>query len=234
MSKYEYNRIVDEDSKLTDHRKFTSPVHNPEQPNGDAYKTGKFTRYFVISEIDNRVVEIDEKQYSDVINPKKGISPHFWKPISIFWKLKGPRFDEYNGNTLVRRGVIDVNRRAVEKISKHNPKFTAGIVDLALFATIDAKVQMNLTATPGLLVYTNDINIPFEGMYHIHPTKGPMEGAIHQSKPHELLTFRSEIQARTEDSGKPKIDEPSMGYESPAGGGDTYGGSSGGSGGGGY
>ena len=49
MSNAEYNRILNANPKMTDHRNFVAPIPHPEQPKAKHYKQGKFTRYFCIS-----------------------------------------------------------------------------------------------------------------------------------------------------------------------------------------
>ena len=220
MSTQEYNKIVDQQPAMVDHRKFVSPKHNPVIPTSSDYKLGKFMRYFVISETDNRVIEVDEQQHLNVPITTKGISPYLWKPINISWKLKGPRYDMVVNDKLQKRGVIDVNREAVSKIAKSNPKFPKAILDLTLFASIDEIIENNLTAKSGLLVYADNPGIDYIGLYHVHPLKGPMAGAYHGDTSHELLRYKSEL----EDA----INESNTSYESPVVGGSSGGGSSGG------
>ena len=229
MSTQEYNKIVDEQESMIDHRKFISPKHNPEIPTSSDYKQGKFIRYFVISETDQRVVEVDDRQHLNVPLTTKGISPFLWKPVLISWKLKGPRYDIKVDGVMQKRGVIDVNREAVSKIAKSNPKFPKAIIDLTLFASIDEIIQENITAESGLLVYTNNPGIDYIGLYHIHPSKGPMAGAYHKDAPHELLRYKAEILEEL-----PKPDTSDTSYESPVYGGSSDGGSSGGGSSGGY
>jgi|21_taG_2_1085346.scaffolds.fasta_scaffold00045_17 hypothetical protein len=193
MSNYEYNKIIDNSAEMTDHRKFNSPIHNPMIPTRAEYKMGHFLRYFVISEIDNRVVEIDDKQHQNVANPKKGISPHLWKAVSIDWKLKGPRFDKVKDGVIQSKGVFTVNKKRVDKLLKHNPKLSAAVNDYTLFANLELEMQENLESTPGLLVYKNDINTEYSGLYHIHPTHGPMEGPYHTDVDHARLEYKSNI-----------------------------------------
>tara|TARA_R110002167_G_scaffold12825_5_gene54547 strand:- start:342 stop:1031 length:690 start_codon:yes stop_codon:yes gene_type:complete len=189
---YEYNRIIDEQRSMTDHRKYSSPIPRPESPTNAQYKSGKFFRYFVISEIDARVIEIDEEQYTTVSSADKGISPHLWKPIRIKWKLKGPRFDISKNGIMQKKGVVNVNKATVDNIAKRNPKIMSTVRDYTLFATMDVGIRENLLALKGELVYRNAPLREYKGLYHIHPEKGPMEGAYHGDAPHELLMLKAE------------------------------------------
>ena len=228
MSTSEYNRIIEKSSEYTDHRKFVSPISNPEIPTAAAYKNGRMTRYFVISEIDNRVVEIDQQQFDTVKNPTKGISPHLWKPVKMKWKLTGPRTTEYTGTIIKRKGVIDVNRATLNKLLEKNPKLSRAITSLELYAMIEGSIQTNLIAGPNELVYADDPTRSYEGPYHVHPEKGPMEGATHSPLPHAKLMFVSELEDIVDQQTEtpPLPDTPS--YSPPAGGGSSGGGGGGG------
>ena len=219
MGKFTYNRIVENSSDMTDHRQFVTPVRRPMIPTGDDYKMGKFSRYFCISEIDERVVEIDILQHSTIPHPKKGISPHLWKPIQMKWKLKGPRFDVLKNGICQAKGVTNVNKATVSGIAKRNPKIASAISDYTLFANIDADIQVNLYTNEGLLVYKDDINKDFSGLYHIHSVKGPMEGPYHTNKPHAQLRYKAEVEEMFEEvttikelpqsTDEPSVDAPS-------------------------
>lgn len=200
---YEYNRIIDEQKSMTDHRKYSSPIPRPQSPTNGEYKSGKFFRYFVISEIDSRVIEIDEAQFATVPSADKGISPHLWKPIRMKWKLKGPRFDISNNGILQKKGVVSVNTTTVQNIAKRNPKIMAAIRDFTLFATLESEVREFVQANPGELVYKDNPNRDYEGLYHIHPTKGPMEGPQHTMESHALLEYKKDIS-----TSKPQLESP--------------------------
>jgi len=77
-------------------------------------------------------------------------------------------------------------------------------------------ITENLTAGENQLFYPDGTPYPAGNKYHIHPEKGPMEGAYHSSEPHRYLTFTKP---------DPNLPNPRISYGS---------GSSGGSGGGGY
>lgn len=186
---YEYNRIIDESASMIDHRKFSTPVFNPMVPTREEYTMGRFTRYFAISEIDDRIIEIDDKQFRLVPNPNKGISPHIWKPVKIKWKLKGPRFDISKNGVLQKKGVTDVNKNTISNIAKSNPKILRAIRDYTYLATIEQEVKNNLMAVSGELVYASNPSIEYTGLYHIHPSKGPMQGPKHVSESHQLLQY---------------------------------------------
>jgi hypothetical protein len=47
----------------------------------------------------------------------------------------------------------------------------------------------NLTARENELFYSDGTPYPAGAKYHIHPEKGPMEGAYHTSEPHRYLSF---------------------------------------------
>jgi hypothetical protein len=55
----------------------------------------------------------------------------------------------------------------------------------------------NLVARQGQLLYPSGEEYPAGARYHIHPDKGPMEGAFHVSTPHSVLVYASEVNNET-------------------------------------
>ena len=51
------------------------------------------------------------------------------------------------------------------------------------------KILENLVANQGELFYLDGSPYPKGALYHTHPIKGPMEGAIHIPESHKLLSF---------------------------------------------
>ena len=188
MSLGAYNKIVNTSSKMTDHRKFVPPDYKPMLPTNKQYRKGKFTRYFCISNLDERVIEIDEVQFGSILKPNKGIDQAYWKGVQLKWKLKGPRFDKFENGILVKRGVVTVNQERVDKILKKYPQFIKAIPSMITYATLDPELRENLYAAPGMLVFKGT-DQEYIGPYHFHPEKGPMEGAKHRSASHALLDF---------------------------------------------
>ena len=195
MSDHRYSILVKTNPKMTDHRKFTSPVHISVLPTNANYQQGVYDRYFVVSEISTQVIEIDKKQYDTLENETKGINPTLWKGVQVRWKLRGPFQNKYDSaGRLVKKGIYTVNKTTVDKIVKTSPKITSAITSYVLFGIIETDSVDNLEALPGELVYRSNPSREYVGGYHIHSVKGPMEGPTHIDGQHELLVFSKDLE----------------------------------------
>jgi len=103
--------------------------------------------------------------------------------------------------------------------------------------TNSGKVKENLLAKPGQFVLEGT-NRPYVGLYHVHPTKGPMVGATHVKSRHSRLVAQNNYRSN---QGTIGVQGTTGGYSTPgststSGGGSYSGGSSSGgsSSGGGY
>lgn len=96
------------------------------------YEQGYINRYFVVNKVNQDIIEISEEDYNNVDtqcpNYKK-INANLYEPFSIKWKIKGPKQDVYEGNTIIDYGVADTNKRTVLKIKEKFIKITQVLKD---------------------------------------------------------------------------------------------------------
>ena len=87
-----------------------------------------------------------------------------------------------------REDVIKINQYYIGKL-KQNKKFN----DIERFITkydeFYKNKNENLNTRGNELVNSNGKD--YKGLYHIHPDKGPMEGPVHISKPHQQLYLKN-------------------------------------------
>lgn len=154
-----YNNL----SKLT-----SVPVSKP-KPTIKDYNRGYFTRHFC-KRVNNQFdyIEIDKKTYDALVSQDPKYDFNLYEVGNIKWVL------------------LDTPKYTVSQINKNNITQKANIY---LFLTILfpnlTEYEPTHTDDRGILYY--DSGRPYEGYYHIHPTKGFMEGATHNNKSHRTL-----------------------------------------------
>ena len=116
---------------------------------------------------------------------------------SGFYEISEESFDNLNkgrlNNTLYLGGLIvwsltdsKVNKESILRLESTYPGIRFFFNDDSQFLR---KPQEDLTAGKNELFYLDGNPYPEGAKYHIHPEKGPMEGAFHINEPHLLLTF---------------------------------------------
>ena len=81
---------------------------------------------------------------------------------------------------------IEINKTIYDSFSNKKKIF-----DTNLYIVSRIKCRSNLYAEAGELYYID--GTPYIGEYHVHPTKGPMVGAIHKAEPHNNLYYSYEL-----------------------------------------
>lgn len=164
---------------------FSEPQAVTFAPTSTHYNRGVIERYFVVSNLTNQTIEIDEVQYNHVKNPTMGINSNLWVPKRLKWKIKGPAYDLKVNGMIFKKGIYDVNLSRVEKASLTTPPFRNHFNDLLHSAIIQYPDMNNLTTDGSEYITPN--GQPYQGAYHIHNGNGPMVGAVHSTEPHDRL-----------------------------------------------
>tara|TARA_Y100000592_G_C5479365_1_gene324379 strand:+ start:5050 stop:6216 length:1167 start_codon:yes stop_codon:yes gene_type:complete len=153
--------------------KFKLPTSKP-TPTENDYRNGVFRRYFAKRINNDSYIEIAKSDF-DNINEKKGTYDHNLYEIgSIAWYIRG----------------IDVYERNALEIKKAQIKFKNLIYLFPVlneYKAQDNEIINNLETGGGKLYYEDGTE--YVGKYHLHPEKGPMEGAQHSSNPHAKLYY---------------------------------------------
>jgi len=207
---------------------FKSPITRLPGPGPNDVKNGYMMRYFIKqkNDITKPVIEIDEKQYKKV-KAKDGanINGYLYDKLSLRWKIKGPRKDQFTDRTkkVVRiYGVEDSNRRTVFAKNMKMPGLSDALRDLTQHSEHNqiqsqgaAGIQQNNLETDGT-EFVLENGTPYIGFYHIHPTLGPMRGKKHSDKiAHDRLMTPGEYamaKARSKDTSSGPAGGNSSGY----------------------
>ena len=145
------------------------------------YKRGYYDRYFV-SRVNQQFgyKEINLKTYKS-INEKQGEYDHHLHDVGLIkWAITG--------------NVYKINQLTIFQKEKKFPYLGFLFPILNEFHRPDLRVQTNLNTEGGELYFKDGIE--YIGAYHIHPTKGPMEGATHTPSLHARLFYTSKIKEK--------------------------------------
>ena len=84
------------------------------------------------------------------------------------------------------------NSDEIKKVSKRFPHVLTLFPILNEYALTDNNNIQEHLHTDGDEIYYGD-GTSYVGHYHIHPSKGPMEGATHTQEPHEALYYFNQL-----------------------------------------
>tara|TARA_R110001592_G_scaffold10323_1_gene53766 strand:- start:533 stop:1438 length:906 start_codon:yes stop_codon:yes gene_type:complete len=148
------------------------PVLSQEQKDN-----GQFIRYFTKKTNELKYIEIDKLTYNALKSKNSGIAFDLYEPTLITWRIKGDKTEIFNSN-----------KRAVSTKEQQLkwPGFSKYFKDKFIQFYIEPNTQENLY-TSGREFKTPD-GKEYIGPYHVHPEKGPMVGATHIKRKHDLLT----------------------------------------------
>ena len=150
-------------------------------PTEKDYNRGFFQRYFSKRINGNSYVEIDKSVYNSLV-AKDGTYDHNLYIIgSIRWYLR-----ENTTGEAVKRNTLSLIR--AENTFK-NLRFLFPIFNEFLRPKTDVIEDLH---TEGGELYYGD-GTEYIGSYHIHPVKGPMEGAKHVLVPHARLYYTNQL-----------------------------------------
>lgn len=111
--------VLTEYSKLIIKNQKVKPVSYFPSPTEEDYKRGYMFRYFTKRINDNGyIIEISGDEYASIKNGTANYDVSLYHAIKLFWKLTGylntVRISQYD----TRSGIIDTNKRLVEKENK--------------------------------------------------------------------------------------------------------------------
>lgn len=162
-------------------RTIVIPEKTYKNPTIENYFTGSYLRFICKSRYNNSYFFTTLKSYKDY---KKNQNATNVKYLSMFAMAGIPWFIRANS----REDVIKINQYYIGKL-KENRKFQ----DIERFITKYDQFYRNknqyLNTRGNELVYSNGLD--YKGLYHIHPDKGPMEGPVHKSTPHQQLYLKN-------------------------------------------
>lgn len=106
-------------TRLPQNTVFGAPTPYYPQPLESDYEKGYIIRYFTKKENNiGYVIEISQDEYNSIVNGTANYDISIYQTATILWKLTGPlntiRLSQYD----IRAGIIDTNKRLVEKVNE--------------------------------------------------------------------------------------------------------------------
>ena len=159
LNKPYYNKVKDQ----------VAPIPSKPTPTKEDYEKGFWERYFCQRANNfNYIIEIDKSTYKKFQSNK--ISNVLYQKGKLNWSLQSGKINNDNILSLIRQypNIVSLFNNPLEFIDNTNENLVAGLNEL---------------------FYEDGTPYPEGSRYHIHPEKGPMEGAFHIEGPHAFLTF---------------------------------------------
>jgi hypothetical protein len=155
------------------------PVSKP-KPTEEDYKKGYFTRYYSKRINQKYYKEIDKDTYKSLKSEDGTFDHNINTAGKIKWNLTGNDAHQQNSIRILktnnlRENLINLFPNPVE-YHRINP---------------DTPPTEELHTDGGELYYEDGSE--YIGAYHIHPLKGPMEGATHSDEPHANLYYTNQL-----------------------------------------
>ena len=152
-----------------------SPISTKILPSEQDYINGSYIRYFAkkVNSL-NYYIEIDKTTYNSIKKREKTFDVNLYMVSKIKWDLS--------------TSALEINTNNLNRYKKPFPNIELLFNDPIEYAPVG---RANLYAEAGELYYID--GTPYIGEYHIHPTKGPMVGAIHKAEPHDDLYYSYEL-----------------------------------------
>ena len=142
-------------------------------------------RYFLRKPNENYIIEVDQKQYNLFSNRDESVQWKSYQPLLISWMLTGKSSKDVGDINFNLATLQEFQNSAFGFVSyfkgKFNQYYRSNIVE-------------NLI-TDGTEFKNKRTGENYVGLYHIHPSKGPMVGAKHVKSPHDYLIPIEEFRA---------------------------------------
>ena len=163
----------------------SNPPANPIQINiiltKEDYQVGEIQRYFVKKENDIKYIEINQSQFQKFFREDPTVKYQLYLPFQLPWVIAGNITNAYN-----------VNKKTIERISNNLtlPGFKSYFKgQYSKYFQYTTGETLNNLSTDGTEYKNKKTSKPYKGLYHVHPTKGPMVGAEHIDQVHDYLVL---------------------------------------------
>ena len=144
-------------------------------PTEKDYERGYYTRYFAIRINSNlNYFEIEQEVFTSISTRKTEYDYNLYQVGSILWTLTGD--------------VEKTNNLQLTLVERRFPRISVLFPVLNEFKKVEDRSIENLSTNGGELYYKDGSE--YKGLYHIHPEKGPMVGAVHIKDQHDILYYQ--------------------------------------------
>tara|TARA_Y100000356_G_C11260440_1_gene293114 strand:+ start:3950 stop:5023 length:1074 start_codon:yes stop_codon:yes gene_type:complete len=146
-------------------------------PTQNDYNRGYYMRYFAKRINGSKYMEIDEKVHKKIVNRTTTYDWRLYEVGTIRWFLTG--------------NVFKKNGEMIKKMERGHKGIFHLFPILNEFQLPDPEPTTNLFTEGNELFYADGTE--YVGSYHIHPEKGPMEGAQHVEQTHAKLYYSNQL-----------------------------------------
>lgn len=147
-------------------------------PTEKDYRKGFFIRFFSVRLNTKTYQEVDKNTFLNFY--KRKYNRKLNKVFQLKWYL-GEDSEVKNQNSL---RIYESKLPGISNIFPNNTQYRRN-------NPTNSEILESLVANQGELFYLDGSPYPEGGLYHIHPIKGPMEGAIHIPEVHANLSYSS-------------------------------------------
>ena len=152
------------------------PIQSIPLPTSQNYEVGEFQRYFTSKMNEIQYTEISKSLYTRFIKRQNTVDWGLYTAFTIPWLISGKRNDVYN-----------INEKSVERASKTYALRGFKSYFKGRYDQYYRYAQGENLTTDGTEYIIQKSNKLYTGLYHVHPTKGPMVGPQHTDLPHDFL-----------------------------------------------
>tara|TARA_B100000780_G_scaffold263516_1_gene217454 strand:+ start:1432 stop:2259 length:828 start_codon:yes stop_codon:yes gene_type:complete len=160
------------------------PKSSIPNPTPKDYKIGEFQRYFLRKPNGNQIIEVDKNEYFLFGGKDESVQWQQYQVISQSWVLTGKSSKEVGTINFNVATLIEFQNKAYGYIPYFKGKFNQ------YYKNAEGE---NLK-TDGSEFVNQKTGEKYVGLYHIHPSKGPMVGAKHVNTSHDYLVPINEFQ----------------------------------------
>ena len=184
------------------------PISKP-LPQEEDYKKGSFKRYFCkrVNE-DLGYFEISKETFISISNKEEKYDYNLHIVGFINWAIIQKDMISNIVNMENSQTIEEMNKFSLSTLNLRYPNLSVLFPDLREYAPLKAQPGQFFTKR----------GKPYTGYYHIHPDKGPMEGAFHRKEKHEILLDYNPFDKKAIITrGRPgRVIAPTRSAESPA------------------
>ena len=145
-------------------------------PTPDQSQRGEFTRYFSKKRNELKYQEISKISYDALQNENSGMANDLYSSLFLIWKIVG------NKSEVFKQNEEEVKTKSKENRWSGFSQYFKNKFDQFFQETI---IKENLYTNGG--EYTTPDGKEYIGLYHLHPEKGAMVGAVHKKTKHDTL-----------------------------------------------
>jgi|TARA_R110001583_G_scaffold94562_1_gene238183 hypothetical protein len=172
-------------SYKVDRKSPRGPISKIPLPTAKDYQIGEFQRYFLRKPNGNLIIEVSQDEFKLFQGKDETVQWQQYQTISQSWVISGGTLKDVGSVNQTLTQTIEFRLKAYGYFAYFKGKFNQ---------YYKINIVENLI-TDGTKFKNKRTGKNYAGLYHIHPSKGPMVGAKHVSTTHDYLIPIEEFQA---------------------------------------